>query len=183
MCATKTANIEATVAQVDRLAAAGAGVVRIAADTPQDTVALAEIRRRTQANLAVDLQENYRLAAELAPLVRQDSLQSWPPLPSRSPTALAGQGPLPGRRGRPARLRLARGRELRLGRSGRAREICPGRRDPAHARKRAGPLRAAGPLGVHSLLRVVEGLRSGCGGGGQSAVCPSSGPRCPCTWA
>ena len=30
---------------------------------------LAEIRRRTTANLSVDLQENYRLAAEVAPLV------------------------------------------------------------------------------------------------------------------
>jgi (E)-4-hydroxy-3-methylbut-2-enyl-diphosphate synthase len=69
MCATKTADIEATVAQVNDLAAAGAGVVRIAADTPKDTAALAEIRRRTQANLSVDLQENYRLAAEVAPWV------------------------------------------------------------------------------------------------------------------
>ena len=69
MCATKTADVEATVAQVDQLAAAGAGVVRIAADTPRDCEALAEIRRRTDANLSVDLQENYRLAADVAPLV------------------------------------------------------------------------------------------------------------------
>ena len=48
---------------------AGAGVVRIAVDTPRDCQALAEIRRRTTANLSVDLQENYRLAAEVAPLV------------------------------------------------------------------------------------------------------------------
>jgi (E)-4-hydroxy-3-methylbut-2-enyl-diphosphate synthase len=69
MCATKTADIEATVAQVDQLAAAGAGVVRIAVDTPRDCQALAEVRRRTTANLSVDLQENYRLAAEVAPWV------------------------------------------------------------------------------------------------------------------
>ncbi len=69
MCATKTANIEATVAQVEQLTAAGAGVVRIAADTPRDCEALAEIRRRTTANLSVDLQENYRLAAAVAPWV------------------------------------------------------------------------------------------------------------------
>ncbi len=69
MCATKTADIEATVAQVELLAAAGAGVVRIAVDTPRDAEALREIRGRTQANLSVDLQENYRLAAEVAPWV------------------------------------------------------------------------------------------------------------------
>jgi (E)-4-hydroxy-3-methylbut-2-enyl-diphosphate synthase len=69
MCATKTADVEATVAQVNQLAAAGAGVVRIAVDTPRDCEALAEIRRRTTANLSVDLQENYRLAAEVAPWV------------------------------------------------------------------------------------------------------------------
>jgi len=69
MCATKTSDVEATVGQVNRLAEAGAGVVRIAVDTRRDVEALAEIRRRTEANLSVDLQENYRLAAEVAPLV------------------------------------------------------------------------------------------------------------------
>jgi (E)-4-hydroxy-3-methylbut-2-enyl-diphosphate synthase len=69
MCATKTVDVEATVAQVEQLANAGAGVVRVAVDTPRDCQALGEIRRRTTANLAVDLQENYRLAADVAPLV------------------------------------------------------------------------------------------------------------------
>lgn len=69
MCATKTVDVEATVDQVQQLARAGAGVVRIAVDTPAEVAALAEIRRRTQANLSVDLQEHYRLAAEVAPLV------------------------------------------------------------------------------------------------------------------
>jgi (E)-4-hydroxy-3-methylbut-2-enyl-diphosphate synthase len=69
MCATKTADVEATVAQVNQLADAGAGIVRIAADTPRDVEALREIRRRTEANLSVDLQESYRLAADVAPLV------------------------------------------------------------------------------------------------------------------
>ena len=69
MCATKTADVEATTAQVEQLAQAGAGVVRVAADTHRDCEALAEVRRRTEANLSVDLQENYRLAAEVAPLV------------------------------------------------------------------------------------------------------------------
>jgi len=69
MCATRTADVAATVAQVERLAAAGAGVVRIAVDSSADARALAEIRGRTQANLSVDLQENYRVAAEVAPWV------------------------------------------------------------------------------------------------------------------
>jgi (E)-4-hydroxy-3-methylbut-2-enyl-diphosphate synthase len=72
MCATKTADVEATVTQVKQLAEAGAGIVRIAVDTPRDCEALREIRRRTaalQVNLSVDLQENYRLAADVAPLV------------------------------------------------------------------------------------------------------------------
>lgn len=69
MCATKTADVEATVEQIERLARAGAGVVRVAVDTPQDARALAEIRNRSEANLSVDLQENYRVAADVAPLV------------------------------------------------------------------------------------------------------------------
>jgi (E)-4-hydroxy-3-methylbut-2-enyl-diphosphate synthase len=69
MCATKTTDVEATVAQADALAAAGAGVVRIAVDSRRDAEALAEVRRRTRANLSVDLQENYRLASDVAPVV------------------------------------------------------------------------------------------------------------------
>ncbi|HEX5445471.1 MAG TPA: (E)-4-hydroxy-3-methylbut-2-enyl-diphosphate synthase [Pirellulales bacterium] len=69
MTATHTQDIEATVAQIEALAAAGADVVRIAVDNTSDAQALAEIRRRTKANLSVDLQENYRLAAQVAPHV------------------------------------------------------------------------------------------------------------------
>jgi len=70
MCATKTADVAATVEQVQQLTEAGAGVVRIAVDTRHDCEALAEIRSRTAgANLSVDLQENYRLSAIVAPLV------------------------------------------------------------------------------------------------------------------
>jgi len=68
MSATRTSDVEASVAQVDQLARAGAGVVRLAVDTRRDVEALAKIRRRTGANLSVDLQENYRLAADVAPL-------------------------------------------------------------------------------------------------------------------
>jgi len=69
MCATKTTDIEATAAQIEQLSSAGAGIVRIAADTSRDVEAVAQLRQRTDANLSVDLQENYRLAAEVAPHV------------------------------------------------------------------------------------------------------------------
>jgi len=69
MCATKTRDIDATVAQVNQLQKAGAGVVRIAVDNAKDVEALREIRRQTDAVLAVDLQENYRLAAKVGPVV------------------------------------------------------------------------------------------------------------------
>jgi len=69
MCATKTTDVEATAAQCNALAEAGAGVVRIAVDNRDDARALAAIRQRTTANLSVDLQENYRMAEEVAPYV------------------------------------------------------------------------------------------------------------------
>ncbi|MEX0610638.1 MAG: flavodoxin-dependent (E)-4-hydroxy-3-methylbut-2-enyl-diphosphate synthase, partial [Pirellulales bacterium] len=69
MTATPTRDIDATVAQVNALEAAGADVVRIAVDNSAEAEAVAEIRRQTTANLVVDLQENYRLAERLAPHV------------------------------------------------------------------------------------------------------------------
>src|SRR5262245_16975484 len=69
MTATPTRDIDATVAQVNALADAGADVVRIAVDSAAESEAVAEIRRQTKANLVVDLQENYRLAETLAPHV------------------------------------------------------------------------------------------------------------------
>lgn len=69
MTATKTQNVDATAGQAQALHEAGAGVVRIAVDSEKDARALAEIRRRTEANLAVDLQENFRLAELVAPHV------------------------------------------------------------------------------------------------------------------
>ena len=69
MTATKTQDVDATAAQAEALRIRGAGVVRIAVDSDKDALALAEIRRRTKANLAVDLQENFRLAERVAPHV------------------------------------------------------------------------------------------------------------------
>ena len=69
MTATHTSDIPATLEQVNALHAAGAGVVRIAVDSKKDSAALPAIRSGTAANLAIDLQENYRLAIEVAPHV------------------------------------------------------------------------------------------------------------------
>ncbi|MFL2870932.1 MAG: (E)-4-hydroxy-3-methylbut-2-enyl-diphosphate synthase [Pirellulaceae bacterium] len=69
MTATHTTDIDATVTQIHLLEQAGADVVRIAVDSKQDAAALAVIRQQTEANLAVDLQENYRLAEVVAPHV------------------------------------------------------------------------------------------------------------------
>jgi (E)-4-hydroxy-3-methylbut-2-enyl-diphosphate synthase len=69
MTATHTQDVEATLAQVEDLRQAGAGVVRIAVDSKKDAAALPAIRAGTPANLAIDLQENYRLALEVAPHV------------------------------------------------------------------------------------------------------------------
>ncbi len=71
MCATKTQDVDATVEQLERMRSAGAALVRLAVDSKKDVEALAEIRRQTRANLVVDLQENYRLAADVAPFVQK----------------------------------------------------------------------------------------------------------------
>ncbi len=66
MTATHTQDVEATLAQVEDLHRAGAGVVRIAVDSKKDAAALQAIRAGTEATLAIDLQENYRLATDVA---------------------------------------------------------------------------------------------------------------------
>lgn len=69
MTATKTVDVRATAQTCQKLSDAGAGIVRVAVDTPKDAEALKEIRKQTDANLSVDLQENYRLAETIAPFV------------------------------------------------------------------------------------------------------------------
>ncbi|HSY49452.1 MAG TPA: (E)-4-hydroxy-3-methylbut-2-enyl-diphosphate synthase [Thermoanaerobaculia bacterium] len=72
MTATKTQDIAATIRQVELLEEAGADVIRIAIDTAKDVTALAEVRAaRPNANLVIDLQENYRLAERVAPFVQK----------------------------------------------------------------------------------------------------------------
>jgi (E)-4-hydroxy-3-methylbut-2-enyl-diphosphate synthase len=69
MTATHTQNIEATVGQIRDLVAAGADVIRVAVDSRKDADALKEVSQQVEANLAVDLQENYRMAEVVAPYV------------------------------------------------------------------------------------------------------------------
>jgi len=69
MCATPSRDVDATAAQCEDLKKAGAALVRIAVDHDREVEALEEIRRRTDVPLAVDLQENYRLAARVGPHV------------------------------------------------------------------------------------------------------------------
>src|SRR2546430_289720 len=72
MTATRTVDIDATIRQVELLEAVHADIIRIAVDNPKDVAALAEIRSaRPNANLVIDLQENYRLAEKVAPYVQK----------------------------------------------------------------------------------------------------------------
>jgi (E)-4-hydroxy-3-methylbut-2-enyl-diphosphate synthase len=71
MCATHTQDIDETVEQIEQLRQAGADLIRLAVDNKKDAEALAEVRKRTDANLVVDLQENYRLVTEVAPHVEK----------------------------------------------------------------------------------------------------------------
>ena len=119
MCATRTIDVDETVAQAHQLANAGAGIVRIAIDSEKEIPAVKEIRGQTKGIvLAVDLQENYR-SRPVAPHV--DKLRYNPGhLYHLENEAMAGEGEVPGRRGGRERLRHPRRRELRLGRSGEA---------------------------------------------------------------
>ncbi|MEZ6131534.1 MAG: (E)-4-hydroxy-3-methylbut-2-enyl-diphosphate synthase [Planctomycetaceae bacterium] len=69
MTATRTQDIDATVAQIQDLLNAGADVIRVAIDSQKDAEALIEIRSQVHGNFSVDLQENYRLAEVIAPYV------------------------------------------------------------------------------------------------------------------
>jgi (E)-4-hydroxy-3-methylbut-2-enyl-diphosphate synthase len=71
MCATKTQDIERTLAQIRLLESKNADIIRVAVDSKRDVEALAEIRKKTKARLVVDLQESYRLAKMIAPFVQK----------------------------------------------------------------------------------------------------------------
>jgi len=69
MTATRTQDLEATAKQIKILEQAGADIIRIAVDDEADIEALKELRKDSKAVFSVDLQENYRLAVKVAPLV------------------------------------------------------------------------------------------------------------------
>ncbi len=93
MTATRTQNVDATVEQINALSNAGADVVRIAVDSKNDAQSLGAIRQQTQANLAVDLQENYRLAGSTLPQFTPTRIAQscWPATSARYLT-LSRQG-------------------------------------------------------------------------------------------
>jgi len=70
MAATQTQDLEETARQIEILERAGADVIRIAVDNDADVVALETLRKKFPNPIfSVDLQENYRLAPKVAPLV------------------------------------------------------------------------------------------------------------------
>jgi (E)-4-hydroxy-3-methylbut-2-enyl-diphosphate synthase len=71
MAATRTQDREATLKQINSIWEAGAGLVRVAIDSNDDVEALRWLREQTEANLVVDLQENYLLAEKVAPFVQK----------------------------------------------------------------------------------------------------------------
>ncbi|MGE0003309.1 MAG: flavodoxin-dependent (E)-4-hydroxy-3-methylbut-2-enyl-diphosphate synthase [Candidatus Izemoplasmatales bacterium] len=62
MTTTKTKQIEATVAQIERLTQAGCEIVRLAVLDMEDALSIGEIKRRTQIPLVADIHFDYRLA-------------------------------------------------------------------------------------------------------------------------
>ncbi len=64
MTSTPTRDIDATVAQIHRLAAAGCDIVRVAVPDPEDTAALPEILRQSPVPIVADVHFHYRRALE-----------------------------------------------------------------------------------------------------------------------
>ncbi|HZG56492.1 flavodoxin-dependent (E)-4-hydroxy-3-methylbut-2-enyl-diphosphate synthase [Paenibacillus sp.] len=62
MCTTKTANVEATVAEIHRLEEAGCQIVRVTVNNPEAAEAIKEIKKRISIPLVADIHFDYRLA-------------------------------------------------------------------------------------------------------------------------
>ena len=72
MTATQTQDLKVTARQIEILDQAGADVIRIAVDNDADVAALASLREKFPKPIfSVDLQENYKLAPKVAPLVNK----------------------------------------------------------------------------------------------------------------
>ncbi len=66
MTFSKTADVEATVEQINRLHFAGCDIVRVAVPQMEDALALKEIKRKISLPLVADIHFNYKLALEAA---------------------------------------------------------------------------------------------------------------------
>ena len=66
MCNTRTSDVEATCAQIGRLAAAGCDIVRLAVPDMDAARAISAIKERTETPLVADIHFDYRLALEAA---------------------------------------------------------------------------------------------------------------------
>ena len=66
MASTHTTNIKELIEQIKTFENVGADIARIAIDSKADVEALKVIRENTTMNLAVDIQENYRLIELIA---------------------------------------------------------------------------------------------------------------------
>jgi (E)-4-hydroxy-3-methylbut-2-enyl-diphosphate synthase len=62
MCTTKTANVEATVAEIHRLEEAGCQLVRVTVNNEEAAAAIKEIKKRIHIPLVADIHFNYKLA-------------------------------------------------------------------------------------------------------------------------
>src|SRR5271169_5511699 len=164
MCATRTIDVDETVAQAHQLANAGAGIVRIAIDSEKEIPAVKEIREQTKGVvLSVDLQENYKIADRVAPYV--DKIRYNPGHLHHIEKSKTIEQKVKWL------VEVARDNDvaIRIGGAGVPRQVS-GRSAGGDRRVGRVPLRSDGRARLHALRRVAEGLRSGQGDGRESAV-------------
>ena len=161
----------------------GGALVRVAVDSPKDVEALAEVRRQTPANLVVDLQENYRLAATVAPSRGQGPLQPRPPLAPREGRSRSARRSASScdvaRRARPRHPRRGQLRQRR------PRDEGPPPRGRRRGHGGVGPraLPDAGRPRLRPLRGEPQGLAPAQGHRGQPPLRRRCAPTCPCTSA
>ncbi|RMH47293.1 MAG: flavodoxin-dependent (E)-4-hydroxy-3-methylbut-2-enyl-diphosphate synthase [Gammaproteobacteria bacterium] len=68
MTNTETCDVEATVAQIEKIVRAGADIVRVSVPTMEAAEAFGEIRKRVDVPLVADIHFNYRIALRVAEL-------------------------------------------------------------------------------------------------------------------
>ncbi|MDA8389158.1 MAG: flavodoxin-dependent (E)-4-hydroxy-3-methylbut-2-enyl-diphosphate synthase [Gammaproteobacteria bacterium] len=66
MTNTETTDVQATVAQIGRLVAAGADIVRVSVPTMEAAMAFAEIRKQVEVPLVTDIHFDYKIALQVA---------------------------------------------------------------------------------------------------------------------